>query len=711
MTRVPAVRGALACLYGSHGPDPRSTKIVLGLLAAPGEAARLVGLETDRRLGGAIPASRVTRLVDDPSGPIRAAALATLAARQDMDRAQVDVELVRALDDDVAEVRATAAQALSDRESTPTGLARRAVQRLEPGAGGGADRAPRSRPGCPTGGHRLDARPARTRHGAPSGARRRWLPRNRAARPRNRRSPSCWRSSSRREARTIGLALRALVVLGVPEAGGVIRRCLHSDDAEIRAQAIEALDSIGDRELPQALVRLLEDEAIDVRDRDAALARLADDDDPWISGLARRVRAGADAMPDTSRTLGDLETMMLLRRVPLFDGLEPEDLQRIAMTSVEHVYPVDEALVREGDVGDELIVIVEGSVRVVRAQPDGTERLIRRYEAGDHIGELAVLREAPRAATVIAEGDGVRGLVIGGAGLKSILRERPDAAMAMLADARRADQPPVTAASSTDGGSAVRPLPTGTVTFLRTDVEGSMALARPSAPTGTRSMSPTSARCARRSIGMAGSTVRTEGDALFAAFPEAGAAVLAAIDGQRALHGQRLAGRRRGPRPDGPPHRRSAPRRRRLRRLRGQSGGPDRGGGSWRADRGLGDHAGAWSSRACRRASSCGTSAGMPSGTSRTRAAVPARRPGPAARLPAAAPASEHRIGNLPDRLTTFVGRASRAGRARGACSTPIASSRSPAPAGSARRASRSNSRDRARRACPTGRGSWPSTT
>ena len=123
-------------------------------------------------------------------------------------------------------------------------------------------------------------------------------------------------------------------------------------------------------------------------------------------------------MPDTSRTLGDLETMMLLRRVPLFDGLEPEDLQRIAMTSVEHVYPADEALVREGDVGDELIVIVEGSVRVVRVEPDGTERLIRRYEAGDHIGELAVLREAPRAATVIAEGDGVRGLVIGGAGLK-----------------------------------------------------------------------------------------------------------------------------------------------------------------------------------------------------------------------------------------------------------------------------------------------------
>jgi len=119
--------------------------------------------------------------------------------------------------------------------------------------------------------------------------------------------------------------------------------------------------------------------------------------------------------------------------VPLFEGLDPEDLQRIAMSAVEHFYPPGEALVREGDLGDELVVIVEGSVRVVRAEPDGSERLIRRYEAGDHIGELAVLREAPRVATVIAEGDGVRGLTIGGEGLRSILRERPDAAMAMLA--------------------------------------------------------------------------------------------------------------------------------------------------------------------------------------------------------------------------------------------------------------------------------------
>ena len=137
-------------------------------------------------------------------------------------------------------------------------------------------------------------------------------------------------------------------------------------------------------------------------------------------------------MPETGRTLGDLETMLALRGVPLFERLDPEDLQRIAMHAVEHLYPAGEPIFREGELGDSLVVILDGSVRVVRIDPDGSEQFIRRYERGDHIGELAVLREAPRAATVMAEGEGVRGLIIGGPGLRAILRERPDAAMAML---------------------------------------------------------------------------------------------------------------------------------------------------------------------------------------------------------------------------------------------------------------------------------------
>ena len=240
----------------------------------------------------------------------------------------------------------------------------------------------------------------------------------------------------RRELDLANGSLGALAVLGAEDARGVLRRCIRSGDAETRAQALEALDSIGDRRLRRAIVTFLDaDAGASSEARDIVLHRLVGDADPWVARLARRAiddAAGSGDMADTDRTISDIDTMLLLRRVPLFAQLDPEDLQRIANTCSERIYPKGTVVMREGDIGSELLVIVEGTVRVVRIEPDGGERYIRRYESGDHIGELALLREGPRAATVIAEDD-IRTLVIDGQNLKAILRERPEAAMAMLA--------------------------------------------------------------------------------------------------------------------------------------------------------------------------------------------------------------------------------------------------------------------------------------
>jgi predicted ATPase/class 3 adenylate cyclase len=78
-------------------------------------------------------------------------------------------------------------------------------------------------------------------------------------------------------------------------------------------------------------------------------------------------------------------------------------------------------------------------------------------------------------------------------------------------------------------------LPVGTVTFLRTDVEGSMALA---GRLGRRwdELNDRHLACVRGAVeAHEGRVVRTEGDAVFAAFGEAGAAVAAAVDAQRAI--------------------------------------------------------------------------------------------------------------------------------------------------------------------------------
>ena len=166
---------------------------------------------------------------------------------------------------------------------------------------------------------------------------------------------------------------------------------------------------------------------------EALVARATNDPDPIVRATAATMPSvGGPPVTETSRTLGELDRMVVLRRVPLFSELDPEDLQRIAASAQERLYPAGEALVREGDFGDELIVIVSGTVSISK-QYGKSARHLRTYEAGDHIGELAVLRDRPRAATVIADVEHARGLCIGGEALRAILQERPEAAMAMLA--------------------------------------------------------------------------------------------------------------------------------------------------------------------------------------------------------------------------------------------------------------------------------------
>ena len=104
------------------------------------------------------------------------------------------------------------------------------------------------------------------------------------------------------------------------------------------------------------------------------LRRLRDDDDEWIGTMARRLQPSGDDLTDTGRATGDIATMLQLRRVPLFQQLSPEDLQRIASVATERWFDEGEPLVREGEPGDELFVIVEGRVRVVHRATDGTER-------------------------------------------------------------------------------------------------------------------------------------------------------------------------------------------------------------------------------------------------------------------------------------------------------------------------------------------------
>ena len=90
-----------------------------------------------------------------------------------------------------------------------------------------------------------------------------------------------------------------------------------------------------------------------------------------------------------------------LKKVELFAGLPKEDLLQICREAEERRLVAGEVLCKEGEPGDEAYVIQEGRLEVVK-ESDGREVLLAVRESGEVIGEMALLEEAPRVATIRA---------------------------------------------------------------------------------------------------------------------------------------------------------------------------------------------------------------------------------------------------------------------------------------------------------------------
>ena len=116
----------------------------------------------------------------------------------------------------------------------------------------------------------------------------------------------------------------------------------------------------------------------------------------------------------------------LLKGVPLFAGCSKSELQRLASLADELDLADGATLIREGEAGREFIVVAEGTVRVTR----GGKKL-RDLGAGDFIGEIALVADVPRTATVTATSP-VRLLVVTDRAFRSVLEQMPSIAMKVL---------------------------------------------------------------------------------------------------------------------------------------------------------------------------------------------------------------------------------------------------------------------------------------
>ena len=124
-------------------------------------------------------------------------------------------------------------------------------------------------------------------------------------------------------------------------------------------------------------------------------------------------------------TDGDLRD--LLRRVPAFETLGENDLQRVAEVAVPRSFGRQEVIFREGDESDTCYIVRTGQARAVREHPDGRTITLARFGPGDIFGELAMFDDEKRSATVeCVEDTEVVGIL--GTDMRRLMREHPDIA-------------------------------------------------------------------------------------------------------------------------------------------------------------------------------------------------------------------------------------------------------------------------------------------
>lgn len=449
------VRAQTAAALSRSAKGGQALQVLSGILHSSVSSERAYALKTVAETGAAFPAEQILPLLHDKSVAVRQAAIQALGAVEDESAKQA---LVQLLEDHDSDTRRAAAVALRSHRTVTDQL----LLVLKTGTRQAQNAALQALVG--------DSNHVRgavsdwaAAHVAQATELRSWA---RALGSEQDASTLAYLKDVllEREWETEQGIVSAIGILSTPEATRLITQGVKSRDQETRAQAIEALDTLADKRLARGLVPLLEEPNTEIAPNPhAVLKTLATHPDPWLRSLSirclsemlssdwQRIAALASAdsdplvraalpgqvpvygenMTDTSKTLSTIDRVLFLRGVSIFSHLTPEDLQSIADLATERLILSDEFLCREGEIGQELYIIVHGKVRVLKGN-NGSTRVLRNLGVGEQIGELAILCEQPRSASVMADGSDVRALVLTGDALQAILRDRPEVSRAML---------------------------------------------------------------------------------------------------------------------------------------------------------------------------------------------------------------------------------------------------------------------------------------
>ncbi len=267
----------------------------------------------------------------------------------------------------------------------------------------------------------------------------------------------------------------ALVALLYPRlALEPLRQAMSQADARLRANAIELIENVAQAEkdvlVPyvggsaserQEAARLL---GVASQHPHVHVGRLLASPDPWIRlcalasagrsgepGLRPAIEAelsspdplfratarhalgtpaagaGQESEGDIRMPLAPLEKVLFLKQVSLFREIPAEDVAALLPIADEVSFQAGDVVIREGDTGDALYLIVEGSIGIsAGGVPTG-----KRLGSRDVIGELSILTGDPRSVTCLAESE-VLALRIHREPFWQLMRERPEVPVGLV---------------------------------------------------------------------------------------------------------------------------------------------------------------------------------------------------------------------------------------------------------------------------------------
>jgi CRP/FNR family cyclic AMP-dependent transcriptional regulator len=123
----------------------------------------------------------------------------------------------------------------------------------------------------------------------------------------------------------------------------------------------------------------------------------------------------------------------MIENVSIFKGMDPSDLAVIEKRMVRRTYPRNTIILSEGDNSDSLYVILGGKVKVYLNDENGKEAIINYQEAGEYFGELSLIDDSKRSASIMTTTKSTMAIMSKQA-FHEVLKSNPNIAIHLLKD-------------------------------------------------------------------------------------------------------------------------------------------------------------------------------------------------------------------------------------------------------------------------------------